>query len=77
MYNTNAEAQDFFYIFFSVRLGARGRPFAPLEQPRRLHPLRPRRERWCRTAPAQRREILEEEREIAPFAENMSALCAS
>src|SRR5436309_11970786 len=57
--------------------------FAPLEQPRRLHPLRPCRERRRGTAPAKRldllkerrigaqgREILEEQREIAPFAEN-------
>src|SRR6185295_13872609 len=57
--------------------------FATLEQPRRFHPIRPCREcRRC-TAPAQRlgilkerrigaqgREILEEQREIALFAEN-------
>jgi len=58
--------------------------FATLEQPRRFHPLRPGRERRRRTAPAQRldlfkerrigsedREILEEEREIALFAEDV------
>jgi hypothetical protein len=61
-------------------------PFATLEQPGRFHPLRPRRERRRRTAPAQglhtlkerrigpqRREILEEQREIALFAENVLA----
>jgi hypothetical protein len=58
--------------------------FATLEQPRRFHPIRPGRESRRRTAPAQRldllkerrigtqrREILEEQREIAPFAENV------
>jgi hypothetical protein len=40
-------------------------------KPRRFHALRPRRERGCRTAPAQRREILEEEREIVLCAENV------
>src|ERR687892_1633224 len=58
--------------------------FATLEQPRRFHPIHPGRECRCRTAPAQRlgsikewrigaqrREILEEQREIALFAENV------
>src|ERR1700686_2363985 len=36
-----------------------GSLFAPLEQPRRLHPLRPLRERRRRTAPAQRLDFLE------------------
>src|SRR5690242_15459131 len=58
--------------------------FATLEQPRRSHPIRPLRKCWCRTAPAQRldllekwrigaqgREILEEQREIALFAKNV------
>ena len=58
--------------------------FATLEQPRRFHPIRPGRECRRRTAPAQRldllkerrigaqrREFLEEQREIAPFAENV------
>ena len=58
--------------------------FATLEQPRRFHPIRPGRECRRRTAPAQRlgiveerrigaqsREILEEQREIALFAENV------
>ena len=58
--------------------------FATLEQPRRFHPLRPFRECRPRTAPAQRldllkerrigaqrREFLEEQREIALFAENV------
>src|SRR5213078_1919357 len=57
---------------------------ATLEQPRRFHPIRPGRECRRRTAPAQRlgiveerrisaqgREILEEQREIALFAENV------
>jgi hypothetical protein len=57
--------------------------FATLEQPRRFHSLRPLREFRRRTAPAQRldllkerridaqgREFLEEQREIALFAEN-------
>src|ERR1051325_4525392 len=56
---------------------------ATLEQPRRFHPFRPGRQRLRRTAPAQRldllkerrigaqrREILEEQREIALFTEN-------
>src|SRR5205823_7114827 len=34
--------------------------FAPLEQPRRLHPLRPRRERWSGTAPAKRLDLPKE-----------------
>ena len=59
-------------------------PAAPFEQPRRFHPIRPGREGRRRAAPAQRlgiveerrigaqgREILEEQREIAPFAENV------
>ena len=58
--------------------------FATLEQPRRFHPIRPVRERRRGTAPAQRlgifeerrigaqgREFLEEQCEIAPFAENV------
>src|SRR5918996_6501952 len=58
--------------------------FATLEQPRRFHPIHPSRECRCGTAPAQRlgsieewrigaqrREILEEQREIALFAENV------
>jgi hypothetical protein len=58
--------------------------FATLEQPRRFHPIRPGRECRRRTAPAQRlgiveerrigaqgREILEEKRKIALFAENV------
>jgi len=58
--------------------------FATLEQPRRFHPLRPGCECRRRTAPAQRlrileerrigaegREILEEQCEIALFAENV------
>ena len=57
---------------------------ATLEQPRRFHPIRPGRECRRRTAPAQRldlleerrigaqgREFLEEQREIALFAENV------
>ena len=57
---------------------------ATLEQPRRFHPIRPGRECRRRTAPAQRldllkerrigmqgREVLEEQREIALFAENV------
>src|SRR6266550_3333492 len=58
--------------------------FAPLEQSGRFHPIRPGRERRRSTAPAQRLdlpkerrigaqrcEILEEQREIALFAENV------
>ena len=58
--------------------------FATLEQPRRFHSIRPGRECRRRTAPAQRldlleerrigaqrREFLEEQREIALFAENV------
>src|SRR5207244_2788322 len=58
--------------------------FATLEQPRRFHPIRPGRECRRRTAPAQRlnllkerrigaqrREFLEEQRELAPSAENV------
>src|SRR4029077_10221464 len=58
--------------------------FATLEQPRRFHPIRPRRECRCRTAPAQRldflkerrigaqgREFLKEQCETALFAENV------
>jgi hypothetical protein len=57
---------------------------ATLEKPRRLHPLSPLRERWRRTTPAQRldllkerrigaqgREFLEEQCELALFAENL------
>src|SRR5436853_7002920 len=57
---------------------------ATLEQPRRCHPIRPGRECRRRTAPAHRlhllkerrigmqgREVLEEQREIALFAENV------
>src|SRR4029077_861021 len=36
--------------------------FAPLEQPRRLHPLRPRRECRRRTAPAECLDLLKERR---------------
>jgi hypothetical protein len=58
--------------------------FATLQQPRRFHPIRPCRECRRRAAPAQclgiveerrigaqRCEILEEQCEIAPFAENV------
>src|SRR6266850_5497991 len=58
--------------------------FATLQQSRRFHPIRPCRECRRRAAPAQRlriveerrigaqgREILEEQCEIAPFAENV------
>src|SRR5437667_4424952 len=58
--------------------------FATLEQPRRFHPIRPGRESRRRTAPAQRldtleewrigaqrREFLEEQRELALFTENV------
>src|SRR6266404_2935545 len=57
--------------------------FAPIDQPRSLHPLRPHGERRRRTEPAQRlgsleewrvgtqrRKVLEEQSEIALFAEN-------
>src|SRR5439155_14114410 len=70
------------YRYLAVTLFDRSL-FAPLEQPRRFHPIRTRRERRRRTVPAkrlgsveerrigaQRREILEEQREIALFAEN-------
>src|SRR5947208_10011728 len=59
--------------------------FATLQQPRRFHPIRPGRECRRRAPPAQRldlfkerrigaqgREFLEEQREIALFAENLT-----